>query len=56
MNMPMESIETAVSDFYDMASRAAEQYGRLLEKAVNQPTTADDPAASVLTDFSEAFR
>jgi polyhydroxyalkanoate synthase len=56
MNMPMESIETAVSDFYDMASRAAEQYGRLLEKAVNQPTSADDPAASVLTDFSEAFR
>jgi polyhydroxyalkanoate synthase len=55
-NMPMESIETAVSDFYDMTTRVAEQYGRLLEKAVNQPTTADDPAASVLTDFSEAFR
>ncbi|MCD8532336.1 MAG: alpha/beta hydrolase [Saccharospirillaceae bacterium] len=52
----MESIETAVSDFYDMTTRVAEQYGRLLEKAVNQPTSADDPAASVLTDFSEAFR
>ena len=51
-----ETMETAVKDFYDMAGRAAEHYGRLWEKMASQPTSAEDPAASVMTDFTEAFR
>jgi len=51
-----ETMETAVKDFYDMTGRAAEHYGRFWEKMASQPTSAEDPAASVMTDFTEAFR
>ena len=56
MNVPKESMETAIRDYYEVAGQIAEQYGRLLNKAISQPTSAEDPAASVMTDFSEAFR
>lgn len=56
MSVPKESIETAVRDFYDMAGHVADIYGKTLEKLVNRPTTAEDPSASVMTDFSEAMR
>ncbi|WP_420591322.1 class I poly(R)-hydroxyalkanoic acid synthase [Bacterioplanoides sp.] len=49
-------METAVKDFYDMAGRAAEQYGRFWQKMATQPSTAEDPAGSVMTDFTQAFR
>ena len=49
-------METAVSDFYEMSGRLAEQYGRFWEKAITQPSSAEDPSASVLADFSEALR
>ncbi len=52
----IENIEKAVSDFYDMAGHMAEHYGNVLTKAISRPTSAEDPAASVLTDFSEAMR
>jgi polyhydroxyalkanoate synthase len=51
-----ETVDTAIKDFYDMALRATEQYSSVMEKVINQQTTADDPAASVMTDFTEAFR
>ncbi|ASP40413.1 class I poly(R)-hydroxyalkanoic acid synthase [Bacterioplanes sanyensis] len=51
-----ETVETAIKDFYDMALRATEQYTSVMDKVVNQQTSADDPAASVMTDFNEAFR
>lgn len=51
-----EKVDTAIKDFYDMALRATEQYTNVMGKVINQPTSADDPAASVLTDFNEAFR
>lgn len=51
-----ESMETAVSDFYEVAGQATEQYGRILEKLVTRPTSAEDPAASVMTDFTESLR
>ncbi|MFY9180600.1 MAG: class I poly(R)-hydroxyalkanoic acid synthase [Venatoribacter sp.] len=56
MILPKESIETAVKDYFNVAGQIAEQYGNLLQKTIQQPTTAEDPSASVLTDFSEAFR
>ena len=51
-----ESMETAVKDFYEMAGQATEQYGRLWEKLAARQTTAEDPAASVMTDFTESMR
>ncbi len=54
--LPTENMETAVKDFYDMAGRAAEQYGRFWQKMATQPSTAEDPAGSVMTDFTQAFR
>ncbi|MDK2776108.1 MAG: class I poly(R)-hydroxyalkanoic acid synthase [Pseudomonadota bacterium] len=56
MNVPKESIETAVRDYYDVAAHMAELYGKAFERIVSQPTSAEDPAASVMTDFSEAMR
>ncbi len=49
-------MDTAVSDFYEMSGRLAEQYGRFWEKAIVQPNSSEDPSASVLSDFSEALR
>ncbi len=55
-NMTKENFEVAVGDFYEMSGRLAEQYGLFWEKAVVQPTSGEDPAASVLSDFSAALQ
>jgi len=52
----IESIETAVRDFYDVAGLVAENYGTVMSRLMKQSTSAEDPAASVFTDFSEAMR
>ncbi|MBE0483807.1 MAG: class I poly(R)-hydroxyalkanoic acid synthase [Bacterioplanes sp.] len=54
--VPKETVETAIGDFYDMAARLTEEYGKIFTKIANQPTTAEDPAASVMSDFSQAFK
>ncbi|WP_221801262.1 PHA/PHB synthase family protein [Oceanobacter mangrovi] len=54
--MTKENFEIAVSDFYEMSGRLAEQYGRFWEKTITQPTSAEDPSASVLSDFSAAMQ
>ncbi|MDP2507026.1 alpha/beta hydrolase [Oceanobacter sp. 3_MG-2023] len=54
--MTKENFEVAVGDFYEMSGRLAEQYGHLLEKVVTQPTSGEDPSASVLSDFSAALQ
>ncbi|GGY32135.1 class I poly(R)-hydroxyalkanoic acid synthase [Bacterioplanes sanyensis] len=51
-----EAVDTAIKDFYDMALRATEQYSSVMEKVISQQTSADDPAASVMNDFTDAFR
>ncbi|MEK9765616.1 MAG: class I poly(R)-hydroxyalkanoic acid synthase, partial [Thalassolituus sp.] len=51
-----EKVATAVSDYFDMAVHAAEHTGKIWEKYLTHPTTAEDPAACVLNDFTEAFR
>lgn len=48
-------IETAVGDMHGMAGHVIEQFGRIVEQMINQPTSADDPAASVMADFNAAF-
>ena len=54
--MTKETFEVAVSDFYEMSGRVAEQYGRFWEKTIAQPSSAEDPAGSVLSDFSAAMQ
>ena len=56
MSVSADKLETAVGDILEMTAKATEQGSKLWEKLINQPTTADDPAACVLNDFSEAFR
>jgi polyhydroxyalkanoate synthase len=50
-----EQLTAAVSDYFDMAIQAAEHTGKVWEKFIQQPTSAEDPAACVLNDFSEAL-
>lgn len=56
MNEVSDKLSTAVSDYFDAALQAVEQTGAVWEKFQGQSTSSDDPAACVLTDFSEAFK
>jgi len=56
MSDKSEQLSAAVSDYFDMAIQAAEHTGKVWEKFIQQPTSAEDPAACVLNDFSEAFK
>ncbi len=51
-----ESIEFAINDYFSAAGKIAETYGSIFQKMINQPTSAEDPSASVLTDFNKAFQ
>lgn len=56
MTYSMENIETAVNDYFSVAGKFSEQYSKLFKKNFMQTTSEEDPSASVLTDFSQAFR
>jgi len=56
MSQVSDQVSDVVSDYLDMATQAAEHTGKIWESFINRPTTAEDPAASVLNDFSDAFR
>lgn len=56
MNDVKEKLESAVSDYYQAASKLAEGYGQIFQKLITQTTTAEDPSASVLDDFNQAFK
>jgi len=56
MSEASDKFSTAVSDYFDMAVQAAEHTGKIWENFLTQPTSAEDPAACVLTDFSEALK
>ncbi len=52
MNQP---VEKTITDFYEMATKASDQAFRLWQKAAKQDTSNEDPAASIMNDFSKAF-
>lgn len=54
--MNTEQIGVAIQDYFDAAGKIANEYGNVFKKMLNQPTTAEDPSASVMTDFNEAFK
>jgi polyhydroxyalkanoate synthase subunit PhaC len=56
MTMPKEKLEVAIGDLHDMSGQLAEHYGRFWKKLITQPTSAEDPAAPILADFSVALR
>lgn len=56
MTYSMENIETAVNDYFSVAGKFAEQYSKIFQKNFTPVTSEEDPSASVLTDFSQAFR
>lgn len=51
-----ESIDTAINDYFSAAGKIAEMYGSTFQKIINQPSSAEDPSASVLNDFNSAFQ
>ncbi len=56
--MSDESLDfnNAIGDMFDMAAKASEQYAQLFSKITANNTSKDDPSASVMTDFSHAFK
>ena len=55
MTYSMENIETAVNDYFSVAGKFAE-HSKIFQKNFTPVTSEEDPSASVLTDFSQAFR
>lgn len=56
MTIVKENIETAVQDYFEVAGKIANEYGNFFKRILNQPTTEEDPSASVMNDFSVAFK
>jgi polyhydroxyalkanoate synthase len=50
-----QPVESTITDFMEMATKATDQAYRFWEKAANQETSNEDPSASVMNDFSKAF-
>ena len=49
------NLQETVDDFIDMSVRANEQFTDILERLTSRKTSEDDPAATVMSDFNEAF-
>ena len=54
--MDQQKLGVAVQDYYDAAGKIANEFGNIIQKILHQPTTAEDPSASILSDFNEAFK
>lgn len=55
MNQEVPNINESMSDMMDMAFKATEQFSQILEQVTSRSTSEDDPAATVMNDFNEAF-
>jgi len=49
------NIQDSMSDMMDMAFKATEQFSQILEQVTSRNTSEDDPAATVMHDFNDAF-
>ncbi|MEY8264273.1 MAG: class I poly(R)-hydroxyalkanoic acid synthase, partial [Bermanella sp.] len=56
MTEQSQSMQDAMSDMCGMAVKASEQFTQLMQQVSSKSTSEDDPSASVMTDFSEAFQ
>jgi polyhydroxyalkanoate synthase len=50
-----QPVESTLTDFMEMATKATDQAYRFWEKAANQETSNEDPSASIMNDFAKAF-
>ncbi|MGR6874170.1 PHA/PHB synthase family protein [Pseudomonas sp. HK3] len=55
MSQESLNIEETVNDFIGMSVKASEQFSDILESLTSRKTSEDDPAATVMSDFNEAF-
>lgn len=55
MSQESLNIHEAVNDFMDMSVKAHGQFSDILESITSRKTSEDDPAATVMADFNEAF-
>ncbi len=56
MTAQSQSMQDAMTDMVGMAVKASEQFTQLMQQVSSKSTSEDDPSASVMTDFSEAFQ
>ena len=55
MQAEAHNFQETISDMFDMAVKATEQFSDIMERVVSRKTSEDDPAATVMTDFNEAL-
>ena len=55
MTQEAPHINEPMSDMVDMAFKAGEQFSQILEQITSRSTSEDDPAATVMNDFNDAF-
>ena len=55
MTQEVPNINESMSDMMDMAFKATEQFSQILEQVTSRNTSEDDPAATVMHDFNDAF-
>lgn len=48
-------LNTIYEDLFDMTAKATEQWGHIMDRVLVRKTSEDDPANSVMEDFSHAF-
>jgi len=56
MTEQSQSMQDTMTDMVGMAVKASEQFNGLMQQVSSKSTSEDDPSASVMTDFSEAFQ
>jgi len=55
MQAETHNFHETISDMFGMAVKATEQFADIMDRVVSRKTSEDDPAATVMTDFSEAL-
>lgn len=55
MQAESHNFHETVNDMFGMAMKATEQFADIMGRVVSRKTSEDDPAATVMTDFNEAF-
>ncbi len=50
-----QGMHNAMTDMVGMAVKASDQFVQLMQQVSSKTTSDDDPSASVMTDFNEAF-
>lgn len=55
MTQESVNLNDAMGDLMEMSVKATEQFSDILERLTSRKTSEDDPAATVMADFNEAF-